>query len=288
MSKDYKRHARLRFYLGDYTETVQAFARAAHVTEIRLADDRFGGAGGPRDCEFDCDLALDGEGGILAVRLRGCMTVEAQLTGEERRCAWKDFARGLAIAYRVPLVELSGTSAFANPKHVGRIADSGLLMERIIDQAAREMIIDPISLRKRNFIDLSDGLLLDEIATSGDVSGFAERRMASIACGKRRGLGVAYHHKKSERLVTAYPAGPHIAEVEIDLDAERISVARYTTTTSFRSVEAQQAFETGVPRELPAISNAIIDAMGNRHIEMPATPERVWRLLKIPPMLGLS
>jgi carbon-monoxide dehydrogenase large subunit len=34
---------------------------------------------------------------------------------------------------------------------------------------------------------------------------------------------------------------------------------------------------------MPAIANAIVDALsahGIRHIEMPATPERVWRAIR--------
>jgi carbon-monoxide dehydrogenase large subunit len=34
---------------------------------------------------------------------------------------------------------------------------------------------------------------------------------------------------------------------------------------------------------MPAVANAIVDALsglGIRHIEMPATPERIWRAIK--------
>jgi carbon-monoxide dehydrogenase large subunit len=34
---------------------------------------------------------------------------------------------------------------------------------------------------------------------------------------------------------------------------------------------------------MPAVANAIVDALsvyGARHIEMPATPERVWRAIR--------
>ena len=40
--------------------------------------------------------------------------------------------------------------------------------------------------------------------------------------------------------------------------------------------------EAGSVGAMPAIANAIVDALsvyGIRHIEMPATPERIWRAI---------
>ena len=41
--------------------------------------------------------------------------------------------------------------------------------------------------------------------------------------------------------------------------------------------------EAGCVGAMPAVANAIVDALsvyGVRHIEMPATPERVWRTIR--------
>jgi carbon-monoxide dehydrogenase large subunit len=38
--------------------------------------------------------------------------------------------------------------------------------------------------------------------------------------------------------------------------------------------------EAGTVGALPAVMSAIADALGVLHIDMPATPERVWRALK--------
>ena len=40
--------------------------------------------------------------------------------------------------------------------------------------------------------------------------------------------------------------------------------------------------EAGCAGALPAIMNAVVDALGGRHIDMPATPERVWEALNQP------
>jgi carbon-monoxide dehydrogenase large subunit len=42
------------------------------------------------------------------------------------------------------------------------------------------------------------------------------------------------------------------------------------------------AGEAGCVGALPAVANAVVDALaefGVRHIEMPATPERIWRAM---------
>jgi aerobic carbon-monoxide dehydrogenase large subunit len=45
------------------------------------------------------------------------------------------------------------------------------------------------------------------------------------------------------------------------------------------------AGEGGCVAAPPAVMNAILDAMrphGIRHIDMPATPERIWRAINLP------
>jgi carbon-monoxide dehydrogenase large subunit len=48
--------------------------------------------------------------------------------------------------------------------------------------------------------------------------------------------------------------------------------------------------EAGCVGAMPAVANAIVDALsgfGVRHIEMPATPERIWRAINhSPPRVG--
>jgi len=38
--------------------------------------------------------------------------------------------------------------------------------------------------------------------------------------------------------------------------------------------------EAGCAGSLPAVMNAVSDALGGRHIDMPATPEKVWAALR--------
>jgi carbon-monoxide dehydrogenase large subunit len=77
-------------------------------------------------------------------------------------------------------------------------------LERVIDKAARELGVDPITLRRQNFItefpyatpvaveyDSGDfHRLMDKLEAMADFGGFEARREASKAKGKLRGLGI--------------------------------------------------------------------------------------------------
>ena len=79
-------------------------------------------------------------------------------------------------------------------------------MERVIDKAATELGVDPIKLRRQNFIkpdqfpyvtaaglnyDVGDyDAIMDELEHHADLKGFAQRRKKSEAAGKLRGLGI--------------------------------------------------------------------------------------------------
>ena len=55
------------------------------------------------------------------------------------------------------------------------------------------------------------------------------------------------------------------------------------TPTSYNPLGAKGIGEAGTIGATPAVQNAIIDALGHlgvRHIDMPATPQRVWQTLR--------
>src|SRR5690606_20264374 len=85
--------------------------------------------------------------------------------------------------------------------------EASYAIERTVDKAARELGIDPIELRRRNFIpkdaypyetpvaltyDSGDYFAtMDKLEEIADLKGFAARRAESEAQGKLRGLGVS-------------------------------------------------------------------------------------------------
>jgi len=60
-------------------------------------------------------------------------------------------------------------------------------------------------------------------------------------------------------------------------------LAEMATPTSYNPLGAKGIGEAGTIGATPAVQNAIIDAvahLGVRHIDLPATPERVWQALR--------
>ena len=57
---------------------------------------------------------------------------------------------------------------------------------------------------------------------------------------------------------------------------------RTVTTTTVNPMGAKGAGEAGTIGSTPAVANAVVDALshlGVKHLDMPYTPERVWRAM---------
>jgi carbon-monoxide dehydrogenase large subunit len=55
------------------------------------------------------------------------------------------------------------------------------------------------------------------------------------------------------------------------------------TPTPLNPLGAKGVGESGTVGSTPAVQNAVVDALrhlGVRHVDMPATPERVWRAIR--------
>jgi carbon-monoxide dehydrogenase large subunit len=66
-------------------------------------------------------------------------------------------------------------------------------------------------------------------------------------------------------------------------DVSAVAVKSNPVPTSTNPLGVKGAGEAGCVGALPAVANAIVDALshlGVRHIEMPATPERIWRAIQ--------
>ena len=169
------------------------------------------------------ELALDGDGKFLAVRLSGYGNLGAFITGVAPGPLSLNTAKNLASVYRTPLLGVDIKTVVTNTTLMGAYRGAGrpeanYYMERLIDRAADEMGIDRLSLRKRNFIkpsqlpfETASGVTYD----SGDFAGvlakaleisdhanFAKRKKQSRKKGKLRGIAVGSYLE-----VTAPPSG---------------------------------------------------------------------------------
>jgi carbon-monoxide dehydrogenase large subunit len=62
-----------------------------------------------------------------------------------------------------------------------------------------------------------------------------------------------------------------------------LSIHEHPVPTAANPLGAKGVGEAGVSGSLPAIMNAVADALrqaGVAHFDMPATPDRIWRALK--------
>jgi len=177
-------------------------------TEAFLSDDH------GRDAITKGELALDGEGRILALRITGSANMGGYLSQFAPFIATLAGGRIFGGLYRVPTVYARIKGYFSNSAPIDAYRGAGrpeaaYLMERLMDVAALKTGIDRVELRRRNLIQPDElpyqnwfGVkydsgdyprMLDSALQRADVAGFPARREQSKARGRLRGLGIAYY-----------------------------------------------------------------------------------------------
>jgi len=165
-----------------------------------------------RDNVTDAELALDADGHFLALRVRTLANVGAYVSSDRNLLATFSNVATLVGVYAFPAAHVAVTSVLSNTNSTAPYRGAGrpeatYVIERLIDDAARELGLDAIELRRRNLVPASampyrtaTGVTYDcgdfpaqmEAALKlADVGGFAARRAASRARGRLRGLGIA-------------------------------------------------------------------------------------------------
>ncbi len=166
-----------------------------------------------RDLRVEAELALDKEGRFLALRWTGLTNGGAYIEGAGAIPML--FSLKLAsTVYDIPAVSVTSSLVLTNTaptvpyRGAGR-PEAVYIMERLVDQAAREMGIDPAEMRAKNLIrpdsfpyQTKTGWTYDtgnyaaamaKCQALADWAGYAARRTASEAAGKRRGRGIVYY-----------------------------------------------------------------------------------------------
>jgi len=164
-----------------------------------------------RDQHVTASLALDREGRILALRTVALANIGAVPVGSSAIIPLQLTPKVQTTVYRVPAVHyrvqavLTHTMATGAYRGAGR-PEANFLMERLMEKAAREMKLDPVELRRRNFIgptefphrthlgDLYDSgdfaRMLEHALDAADANGFEKRKNESKA--KASCAGAAY------------------------------------------------------------------------------------------------
>ncbi len=167
-----------------------------------------------RDHVSEIALGLDADLKFTGLRIRMKAAMGAYLSGFQAFIPTMASAKMYAGVYTVPAVHLTVDGLFTNTTPVDAYRGAGrpeaaYLLERLIDKAAHDLGVDPVDLRKRNYIpavampyqtpvgpiyDSGDFARLTDLALHrADRAGFEARRKQSEAQGKLRGLGMAYY-----------------------------------------------------------------------------------------------
>jgi aerobic carbon-monoxide dehydrogenase large subunit len=179
-------------------------------SEVFLADH----AG--RDQRAVASLALDAAGKFLALRVESEANLGAYLAGSSASVQTFQYAFLPGTVYAIPAIDLNVLGVFTNTAPVGVLrgpgyAEANNIIERLIDEAARQCGFDRIELRRKNLVPTQAMPMVNAVGNqvdsgafpetferalaAADIAGFAARRAVSEGTGQLRGLGFAYHIK---------------------------------------------------------------------------------------------
>jgi len=165
-----------------------------------------------RDAFSEVELALDERGKFLALRVRHLGNMGAYIGAVGANIQTVNLTRCFPGMYDIPRIDISVRCVFTNTtptapyRGAGR-PEANFMLERAIDEAARLTAIDPVKLRRRNFIKPSAmpyktavgttidsgefASVLDKALALADCDGFRQRRRAAAKLGKYRGIGIS-------------------------------------------------------------------------------------------------
>ena len=214
-----------------------------------------------RASDITAELALNAEGNFLALRITGYGDMGAYLTAMGPAPPTAVLSRNIVSVYKTPAISYAVKCVFTNTVPTGPYRGAGrpeskYILERLIDQAARESGLDRIELRRRNFIppeampyatpigmtyDTGEfEAIMDEALARADWLGFGERRERSEAAGKLRGIGLCSY------LETTAPPGTELADIRFDDDG------------TVRVITGTRDFGTGHPTPFAQVLSGLL------------------------------
>jgi aerobic carbon-monoxide dehydrogenase large subunit len=165
-----------------------------------------------RDTATEAELALDEKGKFLALRVRHHCNQGAYVSTAGVGINTNNFARCLPGMYRIPKVDAAVSCYFSNTVPIGPYRGAGrpeanYALERVVEEAARVVGMDPVRLRKKNLIPPSSipcktaigntydsgdfPGIVDAALKLSDYAGFNKRRREAARRKKYRGIGIS-------------------------------------------------------------------------------------------------
>ncbi len=164
-----------------------------------------------RDSVLAGELALDGNGRFIALRVKTLTGIGAYVSTYAAVVATNNTKNCLSSVYRIPSIHIGAKVILTNASPIGPYRGAGrpeafYIVERLIDRAAQVTGIDRVEIRRRNLIPSAAmpyrapsgqtydsgefETVLDKAIALADWGGFAERRSQSRTRGRLRGIGL--------------------------------------------------------------------------------------------------
>ncbi|MEP3635668.1 MAG: xanthine dehydrogenase family protein molybdopterin-binding subunit [Paracoccaceae bacterium] len=230
-------------------------------TEAMLSDN------GGRDLISVAELAFDADHKITAYRVTTRCNLGAYNSQFAQPIQTQLFSRVLMGVYDVQTTWLQVEGYFTNTAQVDAYRGAGrpeaiYVLERVMDRAARELGVDPLALRRKNFIkpaqfpyktatnetyDVGDfEKVLRRTEEEADLAGFEARKAKDAAAGLLRGLGICYYIES----ILGDPSETTRVEFEDD-GTVSIYVGTQSNGQGHETVYAQfLSDQTGIPANL--------------------------------------
>ena len=161
-----------------------------------------------RDHATHAELALDGNGKILGMRVKTAANMGAYLSTFASAVPTYLYACLLSGQYDIPAIYAEVDAIYTTTTPVDAYRGAGrpeatFVVERLVEVAAREMGADPLEFRKKNFVssfphqtpvimayDVGDyNASLERAAELADYKNFPARKAEAARRGKLRGIG---------------------------------------------------------------------------------------------------
>ena len=165
-----------------------------------------------RDHDSVAEMALDGEGRFLALRVKTLCNMGAYLSTFAPAVPTYLYATLLSGVYKIPAIYAEVKAVFTNTVPVDAYRGAGrpeatFLVERLVDAIAHDTGMDRVEIRRKNFIPADafpyqtpvalqydsgdyEATLKTALVTSG-YAGFEARRQQAAAKGRLRGIGIS-------------------------------------------------------------------------------------------------
>ncbi|MDP2080869.1 MAG: xanthine dehydrogenase family protein molybdopterin-binding subunit [Pseudotabrizicola sp.] len=249
-----------------------------------------------RDLVAVADLAFDSDLRVTGYRVNLVSNLGAYNSQYGQAIQSELFSKVLTGVYDISAAHLRAVGVYTNTTPVDAYRGAGrpeaiLTIERAMDEAARQLGVDPFDLRMRNFITSfpyrsATGELIDvgdfprvlaRAKAEADVAGFAARQADSAARGMLRGIGLATY------IESILGDADESARLVLDRDGgATLYVGTQSNGQGHETVYARMVAEwTGLPEQMVRIVQGDSDAIpkgggtgGSRSVTVQGTAMR--------------